>query len=77
MSTQTVDVPRYPDARGPLRTVLSVDARTDGGVTLALDCGHESHCVSHFTYRVGGHHRCFTCGQAEIREWRASYGVQS
>lgn len=76
MSTQTVDVPRYPDARGPIRTVLSVDARTNG-VTLALDCGHKSQCVAHCTYLVGSHHHCFTCGQAEIREWRASYGVQS
>lgn len=75
MNAQATDVSRYPDSRGPLRTILSVGAHPDGGVALALDCGHTSQCVSHFTYLVGSHHRCFTCGQDAIREWRASYGV--
>lgn len=57
----------FVDPRGPLRTVLAVEERTDTTL-VTLICGHVGHFNQTWRYRVGDEHRCFACrAQNELR----------
>ena len=67
-----------PDPRGPIRTVNAIRDRDGGHHYLDMDCGHAAEVVGHFSYRVGGTHRCHACDKEQTQAWFARVqGVQS
>jgi hypothetical protein len=50
----------YIDPRGPERTIVAVDKRSDGAY-ITLSCGHVRCWNQIFSYHVGEKGRCFTC----------------
>lgn len=52
-----------PDPRGPLRTVVAVQATPATYLTTMGPCGHVARLTRHFAApRVGEQLRCFQCG---------------
>lgn len=49
------------DPRGPVRTLATVDPRTDGTLVTFEECDHTGRRNQTMTYRVGDRDRCFEC----------------
>ena len=52
-----------PDPRGPIRTIIAVEKRTDVAL-VTLSCGHIAHFNQIFHYKVGSDARCRACLKA-------------
>ena len=62
-----------PDPRGPSRRIIAIE-QGSGPTMLTKECGHRTPYANHFTYRLGDTVNCFTCGEAELAEWKKQQG---